>query len=280
MQSRPPHCRSPNINTCAAAAAPPLCAVCVNLTWCGFDSIPDTWLVRVVCQNTDVSRCRACERSPLVHVYDSWTCPARYLETSSGEVTYYNQLNPEDTRTFKLFSVMNSVKWCLDIFWSLTFTFEERVEQQEAGHDVWILLCKDQCCCSQLLHTASALITKSSGISSCFQVDVFVFYVFGSSSSSWDLCVLPVSRPSRVCVVNTSTRSLWILWTFTCSILTWTHSETLLGGWKEKFQKMSRTTWLRLQVWKQRQWCWVKVLYFHTWTQINLQFSLILYTLY
>ena len=93
---------------------------------------------------------------------------------------------------------------------------------------------------------------------------VFVFYVFGSSSSSWDICVLPVSRPSRVCVVNTSTRSLWILWTFTGSILTWTHSETLLGGWKEKFQKMSRTTWLRLQVWKQRQWCLDKVLYFHT----------------
>ena len=115
---------------------------------------------------------------------------------------------------------------------------------------------------------ASALITKSSGISSCFQVDVFVFYVFGSSSSSWDICVLPVSRPSRVCLINTSTRSLWILWTFTCSILTWTHSETLLGGRKEKFQKMSRTTWLRLQVWKQRQWCWVKVLYFHTWTQL------------
>ena len=127
---------------------------------------------------------------------------------------------------------------------------------------------------------ASALITKSSGISSCFQVDVFVFYVFGSSSSSWDICVLPVSRPSRVCLINTSTRSLWILWTFTCSILTWTHSETLLGGRKEKFQKMSRTTWLRLQVWKQRQWCWVKVLYFHTWTQFNLQWSLILYTLY
>ena len=151
------------------------------------------------------------------------------------------------------------------------------MEQQEAGHDVWILLCKDQCCCSQLLHTASALITKSSGISSCFQGDVFVFYVFGSSSSSWDICVLPVSRPSRVCVVNTSTRSLWILWTFTGSILTWTHPETLLGGWKEKFQKMSRTTWLRLQVWKQRKWCLVKVLYFHTWTQINSQLSFILY---
>ena len=60
----------------------------------------------------------------------------RYLETSSGEVTYYKQLNPEDTRTFKMFSVMNSVKWCLDIFWSLTFTYEERVEQQEAGHDI------------------------------------------------------------------------------------------------------------------------------------------------
>ena len=52
---------------------------------------------------------------------------------------------------------------------------------------------------------ASALITKSSGISSCFQVDVFVFYMFGSSSSSWDICVLPVSRPSRVCLINTST---------------------------------------------------------------------------
>ena len=78
--------------------------------------------------------------------------------------------------------------------------------------------------------------------------EIFVFFQF--------------HRPSRVCVVNTSTRSLWILWTFTCSILTWTHSETLLGGWKEKFQKMSRTTGLRLQVWKQRKWCWVKVLYF------------------
>ena len=88
------------------------------------------------------------------------------------------------------------------------------------------------------------------------------------------LCSSSVSRPSRVCVVNTSTRSLWILWTFTGSILTWTHSETLRGGWKEKIKKMSRTTWLRLQVWKQRQWCWVKVLYFHTWTQINSQFSL------
>ncbi|CAB1427628.1 unnamed protein product [Pleuronectes platessa] len=31
---------------------------------------------------------------------------------------------------------------------------------------------------------ASALITRRSGISSCFQVDVFVFYVSGSSSSS------------------------------------------------------------------------------------------------
>ena len=39
---------------------------------------------------------------------------------------------------------------------------------------------------------------------------------------------------------------------------------------------MLRTTWLRLQVWKQRQWCFVKVLYFHTWTQFNLQLSFIL----
>ena len=46
---------------------------------------------------------------------------------------------------------------------------------------------------------------------------------------------------------------------------------------QEKFQKMSRTTWLRLQVWKQRQWCLVKVLYFHTWTHFNLQLSFILY---
>ena len=85
---------------------------------------------------------------------------------------------------------------------------------------------------------ASALITKSSGISSCFQVDVFVFYVYGSSSSSWDICVLPVSRPSRVRnLINTSTRSLWILWTFTCSILTWTHSETLLGGCKKSSRR-------------------------------------------
>ena len=35
---------------------------------------------------------------------------------------------------------------------------------------------------------ASALI--SSGTSSSFQVHVFVFYVYGSSSSSWDICVL------------------------------------------------------------------------------------------
>ena len=67
--------------------------------------------LQVHCEGvSDVSRCRTCERSPLVHVYDSWTCPARYLETSSSEVTYYKQLNPEDTRTFKLFLVMNSVK--------------------------------------------------------------------------------------------------------------------------------------------------------------------------
>ena len=60
--------------------------------------------LQVHCEGvSDVSRCRACERSPLVHMYDSWTCPARYLETSSGEVTYYKELNPEDTRTFKLF---------------------------------------------------------------------------------------------------------------------------------------------------------------------------------
>ena len=50
-------CRSTNINTCAAA--PTLCAVCVNLTWRGCNSIPDTWLVRCgatllsVCQNMD-----------------------------------------------------------------------------------------------------------------------------------------------------------------------------------------------------------------------------------
>ena len=130
--------------------------------------------------------------------------------------------------------------------------------------------------------SASALITKSSGISACFQVDVFVVYVYGSSSSSWDICVLPVSRPSRVCVINTSTRSLWILWTFTCSILTWTHSDTLFGGGKEKFQKMSRTTWLRLQCRSENRDSdvLVKVLYFHTWTQFNSQWSLILYTLY
>ena len=124
---------------------------------------------------------------------------------------------------------------------------------------------------------ASALITKSSGIS-CFQVDVFVCYVYGSSSSSWDICVLPVSRPSRVRnLINTSTRSLWILWTFT---LLYSHMDSLrnfIRRLQEKFQKMSRTTWLRLQVWNQRQWCLVKVLYFHTWTQFNLQLSFILY---
>ena len=65
--------------------------------------------LQVHCEGfSDVSRCRTCERSP-VHMYDSWTS-ARYLETSSGEVTYFKQLNPEDTRTFKLFSVINSVK--------------------------------------------------------------------------------------------------------------------------------------------------------------------------
>ena len=51
----------------------------------------------------------------------------------------------------------------------------EPVEQQEAGHDVYILLWKDQ---------RFSFITKSSGVSSSFQVDVFVFYMFGSSSSS------------------------------------------------------------------------------------------------
>ena len=36
---------------------------------------------QVQCEGvSDVSRCRTCERSPLVHVYDSWTCPERYLD--------------------------------------------------------------------------------------------------------------------------------------------------------------------------------------------------------
>ena len=33
----------------------------------------------------------------------------------------------------------------------------------------------------------ATVINETPGISSCFQVDVFVFYVYGSSSSSWDV---------------------------------------------------------------------------------------------
>ena len=141
-------------------------------------------------------------------------------------------------------------------------------------------LCKDQCCCLQLVHTASALITKTSGTSSSFQVDVFVFYVYGSSSSSWEICVLPVSRPSCVCVrqhvhsLSVNPRDIYLLYSHMDSLRNFTRRL------QEKFQKMSRTTWVRLQVWKQRQWCLVKVLYFHTWTQFNWQLSWILYTWY
>ena len=45
--------------------------------------------------------------------------------------------------------------------------------------------------------------------------------IHGSSSSSWDLCVLPVSRPSRVRnLINTSTRSLGSFHTLSCCLLT------------------------------------------------------------
>ena len=134
-------------------------------------------------------------------------------------VTYYKQLNPEDTRTIKLFSVMNSVKYCLDIFWSLTFTYEERVEQQEAGHDVWILLWKDQCCCLQLIHTASASSPKAlesprvskltSSSSTCtaplLHPEIFVFFrfhvrqVFVSSTRPLALCESSGHSPALFC---------------------------------------------------------------------------------
>ena len=104
---------------------------------------------------------------------------------------------------------------------------------------------------SVLLFTARphgvGLITRRSGTSSCFRVDVFVFIVYGSSSSSWDLCVLPVSRPvSRVRnLVNTSTRSLGSFHTLSCCLLTWTHSDMLHTCYQEADPEHVQRHWLR-----------------------------------
>ena len=48
---------------------------------------------------------------------------------------------------------------------------------------------------------------QSSRISSCFQVDVFVSYVYRSSFSSWDIIIIPVVAS----VASLETRYLWIL---------------------------------------------------------------------
>ena len=73
---------------------------------------------------------------------------------------------------------------------------------------------------------ASALITKSSGISSSFQVDVFVFYGYAPllHPEIFVFFQFHVRHVLETSSTLTSTRSLCILWTFTCSILTWTHS--------------------------------------------------------
>ena len=149
----------------------------------------------------DASRCRACERSPLVHVYDSWTCPARYLETSSGEVTYYKQLNPEDTRTFKLFKVMNFCKIVSGHF--LEFDLHIWRTGGAAGGRTWRMNPAVQR--SVLLFTA-----HPHGVGPHHQ-KLWILLVF----PSWRLrivhvwllllhpefiCVLPVSLPSRACV--------------------------------------------------------------------------------
>ncbi|CAB1458341.1 unnamed protein product [Pleuronectes platessa] len=61
----------------------------------------------------------------------------------------------------------------------------EPVEQQEAMRMMYKLCCGQISVVVYISSTPeSALITRRSGISSCFQVDVFVFYVSGSSSSS------------------------------------------------------------------------------------------------
>ena len=63
------------------------------------------------------------------------------------------------------------------------------------------------------------------------------------SSSSWDICVLPVSRPSRVRnLINTSTRSLGSFHTLPCCFLTWTCYTHFTRRLQEKIQKMSRDT--------------------------------------
>ncbi|CAB1421000.1 unnamed protein product [Pleuronectes platessa] len=67
--------------------------------------------------------------------------------------------------------------------WGTSRRGAEPVEQQEVRTyklscgKISVVVCKSST-------PASALITKSSGTSSCFQVDVFIFYVYGSSSFS------------------------------------------------------------------------------------------------
>ena len=67
----------------------------------GGPSIRSTW-GRSGQNKTSTTTLLSMNRNQISSHIDSWRYPARYLETSRGEVTYYN-LNPEDTRTQDVF---------------------------------------------------------------------------------------------------------------------------------------------------------------------------------
>ena len=185
MQSRPPHCRSPNINTCAAAAAPPLCAVCVNLTWCGFD-LYSRHMIGLCCLSKTWTSPGVVHVN-VVHLFtctDSWTCPERYLETSSGEVYILQTTEPRGHEDFQAVFSHELCKIVSGHF--LEFDFHIWRTGGAAGGRTWRMNPAVQR--SVLLFTssstrASALIHQKLWNLLVFsKLDVFVFYVFGSSS--------------------------------------------------------------------------------------------------
>ena len=78
--------------------------------------------------------------------------------------------------------------------------------------------------------TESDLITKSSWILLSFQLDIFdgVFYVYGSSLSSLDICICSFFQFYNTSRVRNINKSAHFFHTFSCCTLSWAHWDIFL----------------------------------------------------
>ena len=165
-------------------------------------------------------------------VHQTW---CRKTEVSSNSVLFYRHyfkaLNISCFHTWTMGNVWSfPAVWDApgrtrspeEPFWSVHSRCGSCVEQPEAEPDVYMLLWRSRC----FVYSSSwlALITERSGISSSFQIGVFVRYFFQFHIR----CVRNI--------INTSTRLLWVLLRCSCCILTWIWG--LAGKVQEQLTRM------------------------------------------